>query len=1336
VQPTFDASGPPVDQDPLNNVVVLSPTSFRILVAPRATGILKISINGTRDSIDLAGNNNDFYRNPNSRIGAVRYVLFSAGPPLPGSISFQYERPRLDQEYPPVVQAFGFQTPAPPSLTVSWSGFTTAVLYDAWIEWGSNLSTPEVNSLNATQYTFGEFSALLGAEYQVYIRAFNAFNESVTTSRTFLFPKFHMIADASSKEVVALPDMLSPGQSHVSSNVLVAKDSFLSLNPWKVLTFRSVNKSAGDQDACRLNSPTVMCTDMNFHMEVPASQFVVFRKPITLQFLFGRKGWPDLYFRPRLRYWEAHEDTWRDVAATCPPDQVFDRWNELHRIYEISVCHLSQFAVFQEFEPVAPTTAAPPSPRPESYGGATFWLILGGSAILGVLVCCVCYFAFAKKDNGRRTSAYKDLGIKPVSERLPSRRPLGHRAEALSLQDREDLEQEQGLLALPAPEVALALSDGLASPQALPAIEYMERREIQFTPEASEHEIPKSYEVLMPAIGWAKSRSYLRDLWTMKAMPGGLLLKEMGGVDFRRVDYVELAQRLFSIKLPGVPRIFAQNAMCGDGSDFTLRELSLLGDISVAVPVNVFDNGALVNPKIHDEPFEATLLYTCGALLMPDEASADWKELVTQELTINRQAYYNLYERRLLPCFQYANDHAGVSSRRALITIPALGCGQFAGRFQGTLGEMLGDVLQQILETHGGKWPHIEVVYFDASNEGRARREIIKGTAINYIVQPNDQIGRHQLCPPRDFEGVLGGVGDDFSTCDLFSFVSWDRVSWPGNHYWGGNRETDDGIKAAASDAMYKLSGVEGKYDVARKQYMPPDQFKTWSDVLKKNNIKLDVSSLKDSNYDPDGICDESFADSRRPSKQVPEPQPVETSVSSAVDVTMLEQMDYTQAAVAETVLISDLSEPELLKAKTTDLLTGADLLTQQESTEVAIVENALISDISEPQLLKPKTTDLLTNAQLENAQAAVDEIVLTTNVSEPELLKVKTTDLLTGADLVTPQRNTQGAVAETVLISDVSEPELLKVKTSDLLTGADLITQQENAQVTVVEDLLISDVSEPDLLKVKTSDLLTGADLLTQQDSAEAVIVETAVISDAPEPQLLKPKPVDFLSDAQQDSTEAAVDEIVLTSDLPVQEENTQIAMAETNPATNVTEDDQRQADEPEVVAEPAAASESARLYTSGGASLSGSARLLANQEESQDRIFSVSPRQSLITGQQPETVTSQQTETIDMGAMEQQRQVSKPQVSRPTSAPQATKSPRLPPAPTQILQATVKPEPLLPEAQVEPGITDLSDLGTYSSADGTTENRENSTRPENSSELMEEVSLPWQVQGSLDSV
>jgi hypothetical protein len=74
--------------------------------------------------------------------------------------------------------------------------------------------------------------------------------------------------------------------------------------------------------------------------------------------------------------------------------------------------------------------------------------------------------------------------------------------------------------------------------------------------------------------------------------------------------------------------------------------------------------------------------------------------------------YLELYRRRLLPGFDFINRTAS-GARRACVTIPGMGCGQFAGRFRGRLGEEFRNVLETLLAEHGDRWPNIGLVRFD-----------------------------------------------------------------------------------------------------------------------------------------------------------------------------------------------------------------------------------------------------------------------------------------------------------------------------------------------------------------------------------------------------------------------------------------------------------------------------------------------------------------------------------------------------------------------------------------------------------------------------------------------
>ena len=80
---------------------------------------------------------------------------------------------------------------------------------------------------------------------------------------------------------------------------------------------------------------------------------------------------------------------------------------------------------------------------------------------------------------------------------------------------------------------------------------------------------------------------------------------------------------------------------------------------------------------------------------------------------------------------------------------------------------------------------------------------------------------------------------DDFSNCELFSFVAWDHVSWPGNDFYIGSRATDDGVKAAATSSMAAMTGVEGMYNTRTYKYESPSGYTNWNDVIFTHHIRL-----------------------------------------------------------------------------------------------------------------------------------------------------------------------------------------------------------------------------------------------------------------------------------------------------------------------------------------------------------------------------------------------------------------------------------------------------------------------------------------------------------------
>ena len=344
----------------------------------------------------------------------------------------------------------------------------------------------------------------------------------------------------------------------------------------------------------------------------------------------------------------------------------------------------------------------------------------------------------------------------------------------------------------------------------------------------------KNYQVLISPETFEKVVVYLEQLKS-GTVAGRYLFDRIKHLDLDQITTLEFIQLLVRTKRP---QIFAEVEIYGNGIDWNQTELSILGDISIVTPVTVYDNGKHRHPDLHQTPFAATLIFTPGALLRNGNqiTPVDWAE-VTIDGKINYQGYYQLYERRLLPGLIYANQLAQQSGKNALITIPGMGCGQFAGTFRGQLGAELKRMLIELIGTHGNKLANLKVVYFDPYQE--CENERIEIGDISFLVRPltKGNINKPQLCQPQAY----AEDGDNFDDYQLFSFVAWDHVSWPGNDFYLGARSTDDGVKAAATNVMQVMTGIEGSYNSYLYRYCQPATYETWKEVVWKNKIQLDV---------------------------------------------------------------------------------------------------------------------------------------------------------------------------------------------------------------------------------------------------------------------------------------------------------------------------------------------------------------------------------------------------------------------------------------------------------------------------------------------------------------
>jgi len=342
------------------------------------------------------------------------------------------------------------------------------------------------------------------------------------------------------------------------------------------------------------------------------------------------------------------------------------------------------------------------------------------------------------------------------------------------------------------------------------------------------------YTILLHRKAWGKLITYQEHLIS-GGSAGANFSEQLSDKNLSNIPNESFLEALIRTKRP---QVFAESAVSGDGTDWNPRELSILGDISIGLPVQIYDNGRHNSPKVHQEPFQANLIFTPGALLKNGrgQTPADWDEVI-KERELDPAAYTRLYERRLLPALKYAVETAKQKGVEAFITIPGLGCGQFAGIFHHQLGPFLKDAIRTILETHGPELPDLKAVYYDPYRECENERHKFHG--IDFLVRPLKQgnENKSQLCRPESYQEP----GDDFSGCELTSIVAWDHVSWPGNDFYLGSRSTDDGVKAAATDSMYCITGIQGRYHPTSNKYQPPNGFRNWNAVIREKGLELRV---------------------------------------------------------------------------------------------------------------------------------------------------------------------------------------------------------------------------------------------------------------------------------------------------------------------------------------------------------------------------------------------------------------------------------------------------------------------------------------------------------------
>ncbi|MBL7480615.1 hypothetical protein [Legionella bononiensis] len=337
-----------------------------------------------------------------------------------------------------------------------------------------------------------------------------------------------------------------------------------------------------------------------------------------------------------------------------------------------------------------------------------------------------------------------------------------------------------------------------------------------------------SGEILISEITLKKIKEYHQFLCTQGIEEAGAYLKKQLKSSLFPIEEMDLGTFTQFIIQSKIPKIFAESGVYHDKRDWTLQEESILGDIGIHMPVSFFNDGGHYSYKKHSTPISANLAYIPGALLRSDlsNTSADLQEVIVDG-QFNQQRFNELYERRLLPLLLNINSQAKNEGKLAAVTFPGIGTGQFAGQYVDIIKEAFRTALEYVLEKNEVQLTHIDIIHYDPYNGDEAQAKSIGH--IDYRVSPSSiEATTGQLEYPK---------GSSAQTHTLTSFVAWDQFSWPGNDFWPGSRATDDGVKAASTDTMAVITGVQGVYNPKNGSYEPPQGYSNWQALAKAKNI-------------------------------------------------------------------------------------------------------------------------------------------------------------------------------------------------------------------------------------------------------------------------------------------------------------------------------------------------------------------------------------------------------------------------------------------------------------------------------------------------------------------
>lgn len=345
------------------------------------------------------------------------------------------------------------------------------------------------------------------------------------------------------------------------------------------------------------------------------------------------------------------------------------------------------------------------------------------------------------------------------------------------------------------------------------------------------------YMVITSQESFDKLEEYRVALLEGKIKAGDSLSKVLKNSNISSMTAYEFIDMILSTK---IPLVFAENYRpLNKLWPWTLTEVELLGDINIAMSVQIFDDGKWHEPMVHLPPFQGYLMFTPG-IVLHKECQFDYRNIV-ENGAINIGKYYETYERRLLPLLKFANDESASKGTMALVTIPGIGCGAFAGQFKNEIGGNFKKVIKDLLLNHGEELRNISLIYFnqnenpDLLNIPSSQSENIHG--IKFLCSyTNDPNHKNLLDKPSNY-------GKTYQNHILFAFVAWDHLSYPGNDFFKNDRYTDDGVKAAATSSMTSLLAVQGVYKNFKysPEYLNSMNMKEWGKVVEDLNYKLNT---------------------------------------------------------------------------------------------------------------------------------------------------------------------------------------------------------------------------------------------------------------------------------------------------------------------------------------------------------------------------------------------------------------------------------------------------------------------------------------------------------------